>query len=88
MLFHRNKELLRGVGRRDFELGSAPVFPAERVEIVLEEWYTTSKLHGLEQSQAEFPSFIRLPPYYSLRRTFGGKGKTKVTLMCVGRGSL
>lgn len=26
----RNKELLREVGRRDFELGSDPVFPAER----------------------------------------------------------
>lgn len=31
----RNKELLREVGRRDFELGSDPVFPAEREEMVL-----------------------------------------------------
>lgn len=29
-----------GVGRRDFELGSAPVFPVVRVEIDLEEWHT------------------------------------------------
>lgn len=28
------------VGRRDFELGSASVFPAVRVEIDLEEWHT------------------------------------------------
>lgn len=40
MVFLRNKELLIGVGRRDFELGSAPVFPAVRVEIDLEEWHT------------------------------------------------
>lgn len=31
----RNKELLREVGRRDFELGSDPVFPAEREEMGL-----------------------------------------------------
>lgn len=40
VVFHRNKELLIGVGRRDFELGSAPAFPAVRVEIDLEEWHT------------------------------------------------
>lgn len=40
MVFLRNKELLIGVGRRDFELGSAPVFPVVRVEIDLEEWHT------------------------------------------------
>lgn len=33
VVFQRNKELLIGVGRRDFELGSAPAFPAVRVEI-------------------------------------------------------
>lgn len=35
MVSLRNKELLREVGRRDFELGSDPVFPAEREEMVL-----------------------------------------------------
>lgn len=38
MVFQTNKELLLGVGRRDFELGSAPVFPVARVEKDLEEW--------------------------------------------------
>lgn len=41
VVFPRNKELLMGVGRRDFELGSAPAFPVVRVEIDLEEWHTT-----------------------------------------------
>lgn len=39
---HKNKELLIGVGRRDFELGSAPAFPVVRVEIDLGEWRTHS----------------------------------------------
>lgn len=44
----RNKELLIGVGRRDFELGSAPAFPVVRVEIDLEEWHTTLSLSHSE----------------------------------------
>lgn len=57
VVFWRNKELLREVGRRDFELGSDPVFPVERVEIVLEEWYITFKQHGFELRHTEFPKF-------------------------------
>lgn len=56
-VFWRNKELLREVGRQDFELGSDPVFPVERVEIVLEEWYITFKQHGFELRHTEFPKF-------------------------------
>lgn len=37
-----------GVGRRGFELGSASVFPAVRVEIDLEEWHTTLSLSHSE----------------------------------------
>jgi len=57
VVFWRNKELLREVGRRDFELGSDPVFPVERVEIVLEEWNITLKQHGFEVRHIEFPKF-------------------------------
>ena len=48
VVFQRNKELLIGVGRRDFELGSAPAFPAVRVEIDWEEWHTTLSLSHSE----------------------------------------
>lgn len=41
----KNKELLIGVGRRDFELGSAPAFPVVRFEIDLGEWRTHSAPH-------------------------------------------
>lgn len=57
MVFWRNKELLREVGKRDFELGSDPAFPVERVEIVLEEWYITFRQHGFELRHTEFSKF-------------------------------
>lgn len=58
MVFLRNKELLREVGRRDFELGSDPVFPAERVEIVWEELNIMSRLHELwSERRTEIPKF-------------------------------
>lgn len=54
MVFHRNKELLTGVGRRDFELGSAFSFPVVRVEIDLEEWHTTLSLSHSELRDTQF----------------------------------
>lgn len=53
--FQRNKELLIGVGRRDFELGSAPAFPVVRAEIDLEEWHTTLSLSHSELGDTHLP---------------------------------
>ncbi len=80
VVFWRNKELLREVGRRDFELGSDPVFPVERVEIVLEEWYIRSNSMALSWGTQNSQSFIHPPPYYLQLKAFGGeerKDKTK-----------
>lgn len=60
MVFHRNKELLIGVGRRDFELGSAPAFPVVRVEIDLEEWHTTLSLSHSELRDTQFQKFLNV----------------------------
>lgn len=67
------------VGRRDFELGSASVFPAVRVEIDLEEWHTQrsacptlSYTHFFLGGGGKFfKRFSRLHPYFlrELRQT-------------------
>lgn len=55
MVFQQNKELLIVGMRRDFELGSAPVFPAVRVEID-EEWHAWLCLHRFELRDRFFAS--------------------------------
>lgn len=63
MVFQRNKELLIGVGRRDFELGSAPAFPVERLEIDLEEWDTQrSACPTLSEETHNFKKFFKRFP--------------------------
>ena len=88
MVFQRNKELLREVGRRDFELGSAPSFPAVRVEIVWEEWFTTPgcSARGWETGVPKF-SYVPLLPYpLFIVRVFGSRErKTRASLMCWNR---
>lgn len=97
MVFQRNKELLIGVGRRDFELGSAPAFPVVRVEIDLEEWHTTLSLSHSElrdtQFQKEggkkkvFKRFPRLQHYLSFTEHQENLEKHRIVL-CVGTGEL
>lgn len=81
MVFQANKELLLGVGRRDFELGSAPVFPVARVEIDLEEWRARNTrsvplrvLHIFLKKKKTFSRFLLSCSYFraELRETRGG----------------
>lgn len=82
--FQQNKELLIGVGRRDFELGSAPVFPVVRVEIDLEEWHTQRSAcpilrysYTISRKKKKKKSFLNAPLAFTItcRRAEADRGE-------------